>query len=96
MNEKACLNELVINLLEFEGYTFDRLNNKLVEVFINVSYMFSHVEVTFATINFQNKPVVTTIEEPKSIKRRTNFAIISCILHLPIEFVEILVIVVSF
>jgi hypothetical protein len=53
------------------------------------------VVATFATINFQNKPIVTTIEEPKSIKGGTEFAIVSCILHLPIEFVEVLVIVVS-
>jgi UDP-galactopyranose mutase len=35
-NEKAYLNELLAYQLQFEGYTYDQLSNKLVEVPFNV------------------------------------------------------------
>jgi hypothetical protein len=41
------------------------------------------VETTFATINYRIEPIVTTIEEPKSIRGGVELAIVSCILHLP-------------
>ncbi len=43
MDEKAYLNELVAYLLQFEAYTCDLFNNKVVEVPIIVSQKFSLV-----------------------------------------------------
>ncbi len=46
-------------------------------------------------MNFWNEHVVTTTEEPESIKGGIELAIISCILFLPTKFVEVLVVIVN-
>jgi hypothetical protein len=68
LDEKAYLNEIVAYWLQFEGYTYDWLINKLVEKPIIVSQKFSLVEVVTTTMSFQNALVITTTKEPKPIK----------------------------
>ncbi len=63
-DEKAYLNELVAYRLQFEGYTYDLFNNKVVEVPVTVSQKFSFVWASTTAMSYQSEPVVTTIEEP--------------------------------
>jgi hypothetical protein len=93
VNEEAYLNELVAYRLHFEGYKYDQLISKLVEVLVNVLHKGSHVQPTSVTTSSQSKLVITTTEEPKPIKRGAKLAIISCTLPLSIEPMEVLVIV---
>jgi hypothetical protein len=45
-NEEAYLNELLAYQLHFEGYKYDQLIGKLVEVLVNVFQKFSFVQAT--------------------------------------------------
>jgi hypothetical protein len=51
--------------------------------------------VTIVATSFQSEPIVTTIEELEPIKRGTKLDIISCTFILPIEHVEVPIVVVS-
>jgi hypothetical protein len=61
-NEEAYLNELVAHWLHFEGYKYDRITSKLVEVPINVLQKNSHVQATTIITSFWKKCVVTINE----------------------------------
>jgi hypothetical protein len=43
-----------IGCIPIKGYTYDKLNDKLVEVLVNVSHKFSLVHATFAARSFRN------------------------------------------
>ncbi len=92
-NEEVYLNELVAYQLQFEGYKYDWFNNKLVKVPINVSQKFSPMEATIIATSSQSEHVVTTIDKPKSIKGRAKLTIVSCTLSLPIESMEVPIVV---
>jgi hypothetical protein len=81
-NEETYLNELVAYQLQFEGYTFDWLTGKLVEVLVTVSQKLSLVHVTTTRMSFRIKLVVTTTKELEPIEG-VKLAIVSCTLSLP-------------
>lgn len=95
VDEEAYLNKLVAYQLQFEGYTYDKITNKLVEVHVIVSHKFSHVQAAIIATSFRNEHVVTTTKEPKPFNGGVELVIVTCTLFLPIEFVETLVVVVS-
>jgi hypothetical protein len=51
------------------------------------------METTIVSTSFRSAHVITTIEEPEPIRRRVELTVVSYTLPLPIEFVEILVVV---
>jgi hypothetical protein len=63
--------------LQFDGYTYDWLFGKLVEVLITIFHTFSHVQVGNVVTSSQNELVVITTEEFKLIKRGAKLVIIS-------------------
>ncbi len=83
VDEEAYLNELVTCQLQFDGFTFDQLIGKLVEVLVTIFQKFSHVWVVTITISSWNKIVVTTSKELKPIRRGAKLAIVSCTLFYP-------------
>ncbi len=95
VDEKTYLNELVTYHLHFESYKYDCLINKLIEVHVNVFQKNSHVQVTDVVTSFWSEPIVTIIKKLEPIKWGVELAIVSCTLPLPIEPMEILVVVVS-
>ncbi len=86
------MNELVAYQLHFEGYTYDWFNDKLDEVPIIVS---QPVQVVTTNMNSQSEPSVTTTEEPKPIRGGVKLTIVYCILFLPIQSVEVFVVVIN-
>jgi hypothetical protein len=74
---------------------YDWLTCKLFEILINVFHTFSHVQVGNVTTSSQSELVVITNEEPKQVRRGSKLAIISYTLPLPIEPMEVHVVVVN-
>jgi len=95
VGEEAYLNELVAYQLHFEGYKYDCLINKLIEVHVNVFQNNSHAQVAAIATSFRSEPIITTIEELEPIKVGAELAIVSCTLSLPTEPAKILVVVVN-
>jgi hypothetical protein len=94
VDEEAYLNELVTYRLHFEGYKYDQLISKLVEVLVNVLHRGSHVQPVVVATSSWSEHVVTTTEEPKRIRGGADqLAIVSCTLPLSIESMEVFVIV---
>ncbi len=87
------MNELIAYWLHFEGYTYDWFNDKLDDVPIIVSQL---MQVVTTNTNSQSELIVTTTEELEPIRGGVELTIVYCILSLPIEFVEIFVVVVKF
>jgi len=95
VDEKTYMNELVVYQLHFESYKYDQVTSKLVEVPINLFQKLSPMQATIVTTSYQNEFVVITNEEPKPIRGGTKMAIISYTLPLPIELVEVPIVIVS-
>jgi hypothetical protein len=74
---------------------YDQITSKLVEVIIIISHKFSPMQVATVVTSFLNEHVVTNTKEPKLIKGGAKLAIVSYTLFLPIESMEILVVVVN-
>jgi hypothetical protein len=51
--------------LQFDGYTYDWLTGKLVEIPINIFQTFSLVQVVNVATSSQSELVVNIIEEPE-------------------------------
>ncbi len=66
-NEEAYLNELVGYQLHFEGYKYDQLINKLIEIPVNVFQKNSLMQSTTVATSSKNEPIVTTTKKPKPI-----------------------------
>jgi len=81
--------------LQFDGCMYDWLSCKLVEIPINVFHTFSPMQIGNVTISSQSELVVITIKWPKLMKRRAKSAIIFYTLPLPIEPMEVHVVVVN-
>jgi len=94
-DEEAYLNELVTYRLKFEGYMYDWLSAKLVEIPVKVFKKFSPTQLAYTTMGFQSKPIVTTMEKPSLIKGGAKIATIFCTLPLPTKTVEVPIKVVS-
>ncbi len=95
MNEDAYLNELVTYWLKFEGYIYDQLSPKLVEVHVKISQRILHVQPTFASLSYQSELVTATTKKPIPIRGGAKITTISCTLFLPTKLVEVLVVVIS-
>jgi hypothetical protein len=93
-DEEAYLIERVAYWLHLEGYKYDRLIGKLVEVLVTIFQKNSLVQAAIVATSFQSEHVVTTIEELEPIRGGTKLAIVSCTLPLPIKFMEVIVVVV--
>jgi hypothetical protein len=74
---------------------YDWLIGKLVEVPIIVFQIFSLVQVANEATSSWSEFVVVTTKEPKLIRGKTKLAIIFYTLPLPIEPMEVLVVVVN-
>ncbi len=94
-NEEAYLNELIAYRLQFDGYTYDQLTRNLIKVSIIISQKFSPMQASIVVTSFRSEHVVTTIKEPKPIRRGTKLAIIFCTLSLPIKYVEVPIVTIS-
>jgi hypothetical protein len=67
----------------------------MVELLVTVSQKNSFMQTTIVTTNSRSEPIITNTKEPKLIKGGAKLAIVSCTLSLPIESMEVLVVVVS-
>jgi hypothetical protein len=94
-DEEAYLNELVVYWLQFDGYTYDQLTSKPIEVPVITFQKFSLVKATIIITSFQNEHVVITTKEPKPIQGGVELTIISRTLFLPIELVEVPIVVIN-
>jgi hypothetical protein len=63
VDEEAYLNELVAYWLHFEGYTYDQLTSKLVDVPITFSQKFSPMQVMTAILSSWSEPFIITMEQ---------------------------------
>jgi hypothetical protein len=88
------LNELVAYWLHFEGYKYDQLIGKLVEIPVNVFQKISHVQAVVVATSSQNEHVVNAIEKHEPI-RGAKLTIVSCTLPLPTKLVEAPIVIVS-
>ncbi len=89
-NEEAYLNELVAYQLQFDGYIYDWLTGKLCEVHVTTfikkiicvgnDYNYKFLEWIYCHYHWGTKAI-----------QRVKLTIVSCILFLPIELVEMLV-----
>ncbi len=95
VDEKTYLNKVVACRLHFEGYKYDQLIGKLVEVLVHVFQKLSPMQVAARATSSQNELIVTTSEEPKPIDGGAKLAIVSCTLPLPTKLVEIPIVVVN-
>jgi hypothetical protein len=93
--EETYLNELVAYQLQFEGYKYDRLTCKLVEVLVIVFHKFSHVQATTVVTSSPSELVVTTIENFEPIRGGAKLTIVSCTLPLPTKLMEVFFVVVN-
>jgi hypothetical protein len=71
------------------------MTSKLIEVLVIVSHKISFVKATIVTTKSPNELIVTTTKEPKLIKGGVELAIVPCTLFLPLQFMEMPIVVVN-
>lgn len=94
-NEDAYLNKLVTYWLKFEGYTYDWLSTKLVEILAEISQRILPMQPTFALLSSRFELVTNTTKEPIPIRGGVKITTVSYTFFMPTKLVEVCVVVVS-